>query len=263
MKKFNTALLSLLSVSLIAACSGNTGAELQTVTPDETGEISEEADFDFPEEETIEPTYEEDEDIDEVLSADSDNALYIDFINNYDSYDWDRAYPDSDYGYNAFQLIDLDGDEVLDLVATNTDPDRFDAGMQCYVIVTIRDGKLAISEIVDGVASAGGYRGSKYYIEGEGVIYDESIQAPYGAPGFSVFELADDGVIIPVNGAYFEPDEDFDGDLEKGKWFWDSEEVSSEKIDEIISSYTEMGHCIAFSGIDYVDKETILNTLSK
>ena len=57
MKKFNTALLSLLSVSLIVFCRWNKCYDIYTVICDESGELVEETDIGFPEEETIEPTY--------------------------------------------------------------------------------------------------------------------------------------------------------------------------------------------------------------
>ena len=89
---------------------------------------------------------------------------YYNFVLNYNSYEWEKTYPDVDYGWDSFQLVELDGDDYPELVATHADSQtRVYGGMQCYLIVDFHDDVLVINEIADGVASAGGYRGEKYF----------------------------------------------------------------------------------------------------
>lgn len=210
---------------------------------------------------------------DDGVFEDTDNLYqaYYDFIKNPYSYEWDgiifemnKADSDFDYEWDSFRLVDFDGDNSDELIVTNRSDDRPEAGMQYYLIIDWYDGKIEITELEDGVASAGGYRGTKYYIPGKGIIYDVSVSAPYGNPGFDVYELSE-GKFKHSAGGYVDPDPDYDnpGEYDKGTLYWDGKEVSVEKFKELEAEYSDNYSGIALEEIDYLEKERILEILEK
>ena len=199
--------------------------------------------------------------------SDLDNAevyqAYADFIDNYTSYEWEKIYDVEDYGWNAFALIEFDGDADPELIATNTDEmGRVDGGMQCYLIVDYTGDGFHIMETSDGVASAGGYRGTKYYVPGAGIVYDLSNDAPLGAPGASIFTYQN-GTLEYTNGGYLQADYELEYPecVEKGTWYWDDEEVTEEEYNEKLNAITEDQSGIALAGIHYGTREQFLSGL--
>ena len=196
-----------------------------------------------------------------------ENSLqaYSYFVENYKNFEWDKLYPGMDYELDAFALICLDYEEGFELIASNTDPDkRFDVGMQSYVIVDYENNHYCINEVRDGVASAGGYRGEKFYIMNSGIIYDISSDAPYHAPGASVYEYVN-GKLEYKEGGYLEPSPDYEypDNLENGTWYWNDEEITKEEYDEKVNVYTQNEHSEALGKISYLSKDDMLRFLMK
>lgn len=194
-----------------------------------------------------------------------ENSLqaYSYFVKNYKNFEWDKLYPRMDYELDAFALICLDYEEGFELIASNTDPDkRFDVGMQSYVIVDYENNHYCINEVRDGVASAGGYRGEKFYIMNSGIIYDISSDAPYHAPGASVYEYVN-GKLEYKEGGYLEPSPDYEypDNLENGTWYWNDEEITKEEYEEKVRAYTEHVASEALGKISYLSKDDMLKFL--
>lgn len=190
---------------------------------------------------------------------------YYNFVLNYNSYEWEKTYPDEDYGWDSFQLVELDGDDYPELVATHADSQtRIDGGMQCYLIVDFCENSLVINEIADGVASAGGYRGEKYYIPKKGIIYDRAMWAPYGTQSDSVYEM-EEGKIKEKDYGYFAPDVDseYPDNLEKGIWYWNEKVVTEEEYNDNLNAATDNLSGKAFCKTYYLDKDSILSELSR
>ena len=189
---------------------------------------------------------------------------YAYFILNSDKFEWYKFYDDEYYAFDGFKLVDLDSDTDFELIATISRENRFDYGMQTYVIVDFDHEMFFINEIRDGVAGGGGYRGDKYYIEGQGIIYDISYNAPYGAPGASVYAY-EKGKLVFTVGGYVDPNSDYEypENIENGTWYWDSDEVSKEEYNENLNKATLNLSGKAFNKIDYLDKETMLSLLTK
>ena len=188
---------------------------------------------------------------------------YYKFVLNYNSYEWEKTYPDVDYGWDSFQLVELDGDDYPELVATHADSQtRVDGGMQCYLIVDFCDNALVINEIADGVASAGGYRGEKYFIPEKGIIYDRAMWAPYGTPSDSVYEM-EDGTVKEKDYGYFAPDVDseYPDNLENGIWYWNEKVVTEEEYNDNLNAATDNLSGKAFCEIYYLDKDSIISEL--
>ncbi|MCR5209774.1 MAG: hypothetical protein K6C99_06160 [Lachnospiraceae bacterium] len=207
----------------------------------------------------------------DTTSAGSDAYdLFYDFAVNPYEFEWDGLYHDRyvydgvDYGWKDFALVDLDGDGNEELIATNTDGEnRPDAGMQSYLIAYCKDGKFAISELADGVASAGGYRGTKCYLPGRGIIYDDSFSAPYGAPAFCIYRLKD-GVFEYSEEGYLSPafDYDYPECLEKGEWHVGDKTVTEEEYKDEFNRLTDNNSGIALGEIEYISRDEMLDILS-
>lgn len=238
-----------------------TEQETQSISSSET-EISEET------EETIteETVHEKENSL--VVPEENPYQEYYTFIQNIYDYEWDGRYYEIyvnqgiEFGWDSFQLIDLDGDNSDELIVTDRSEDRQDAGMNYFLIVDWYDGEIVITELADGVASAGGYRGTKYYLPGMGKIYDISMSAPYGCPGFSAYEFSNGSYEYSLGG-YLEPNPEFDypDNWDNGTWHWNNEEVSEEEYYELEAEYTDNYSGIALEDIDYVDEESMLSIL--
>lgn len=195
---------------------------------------------------------------------------YYNFILNYNDYEWDGRYCNmvssqgEDYGWDSFQLIDFDGDGSDELIVSNRSDNRLDAGMQYYLIVDWYDGEIVITELCDGVASAGGYRGKKYYLPGKGIIYDDKFSAPYGNPGFSVYKFSE-GKFEFGEGGNLEPNREFEypENLGNGTWYWDGKEVTEEEYKKLTEENSDNFSGIALEDIDYLDKDSMLDILEK
>ncbi len=198
----------------------------------------------------------------------SGNTLYdeyIDVINNYKNEDWEIK-------FDKFALIDLDGDEVPELFATGAYADEdYMGGMQPYLIVGHNEKGDVINDILaDGVAGAGGYRGTLYYLPGLGKIHDSAVYAPFGSPSDTIYIMKDGKIDTLVSG-YFEVDagnlpEDIDDDfdiLDYGQWYWDGVPVDEGEYKKHFVEVIENTHGTALCDIDYMGKNEILKVLEE
>lgn len=213
------------------------------------------------------------DDYDIIESGTVGNGMYeqyYEFVSDPYKFAWDGVYydryvyDDLDYGWKDFALIDFDGDGSDELIATNEDWEtRVDAGMQYYLIASYYDGKLVITELGDGVASAGGYRGTKCYLPGKGVIYDDAFSAPLGAPSFSIYRLQN-GSFEYTEGGYVSPDFDLDYPecLDKGEWHVGDSIVTEEEYYKAFKELTDDNSGIALEDIEYIGKDEMLKELS-
>lgn len=257
---------SLTAVSiLLCSCSDakETSATTAEITKEETTAASEE--ISESETEETEDT-EETEASEETVAKDPEMyRAYYDFVSDPGSYEWDGTtiYFD-DYNWDSFILEDIDGDGSEELIATNLDPDRFESSMQYYLVVGYYDGSLRISELRDGVASAGGYRGTVSYLPGEGVIYDDWISAPDGNPGFTYYKL-ENGEVLNEGGGYLEPDQDYEypESFENGTWTWGALVVTEEEFNDYVKEITKDDSGIPLSSIGYISQAQMLDELQK
>ncbi len=137
--------------------------------------------------------------------------------------------------WDGFSLIDLDDDGIFELFATCINGDREDPGIQPYMIASHNDkGVVVNDELQDGVAGAGGYRGTLYYLEGLGILHESAVYAPLGVPADTVYVM-EDGRISMTDSGYFTADpesdpyaDDFDP-LEHGEWKWNEKTVTEDE----------------------------------
>ncbi|WP_022763587.1 hypothetical protein [Butyrivibrio sp. AD3002] len=172
--------------------------------------------------------------------------------------------------WDGFQLIDLDEDGTPELFATCTNENRPDPGMQPYMIVGYNDqGVVMNDDLGDGVASAGGYRGTLYYLPGTGKLLDSAIQAPLGLPSDTIYEMKDGSINYTQYGGFdvteYPDDDDYNSwdPMEHGEWNWMNEPVSEDEYKQKFLEATENTSGIAMSEIDYMDKESILKKLKE
>ncbi|MBE5860094.1 MAG: hypothetical protein E7301_08230 [Butyrivibrio sp.] len=198
---------------------------------------------------------------DNTLSAASDNiySQYRSIVEQASSTEWD-----------SFQLIDLDADGTPELFATCTDESRPDPGMQPYMIVGHNaNGIVKNDEFADGVASAGGYRGTLYYIPGTGKLLDSAVNAPLGVPSDTIYEMKDGKIDYTVYGGFevteYPEDDNYDDwdPMEHGEWRWMDETVTEEEYKSKFAEATDNTHGVAMSEIDYMDKDSMLKELEK
>lgn len=159
---------------------------------------------------------------------------FLDIVTGADQAKWDR-----------FALIDLDGDGVFELFATCIDGEREDPGIQPYMIVGHKEEDVIKNdELFDGVAGAGGYRGSLYYLEGKGKLHESMVFAPLGEPADRVY-LLKDGEITETDMGEFEADRttDISGDdwdlYEHGEWHWNGRTVTEDEYKNSLREATD------------------------
>lgn len=184
---------------------------------------------------------------------------YCDIVSGSDPKKWD-----------GFALIDLDGDGVNELFATCIDGEREDEGIQPYMIAGYNkaDDLIVNDELQDGVAGAGGYRGSLYYIECKGILHESMVFAPLGLPADTIYELKDGKTEIKDQGefsvdSYDESEDDSWDPFEHGSWSWNGETVPEEKYNEMLKEATGDTEGSLMSEIDWKDKDAILEELKK
>lgn len=203
-------------------------------------------------------------DSDMASSASADLKAYSDFISDPYSYEWEKiGNPEQEFAWDSFQLVELDGDDSQEMIITCKNETSPDDGLQHYLILDNTDSGLVINEMADGVAAVGGYRGTLYYLPGSAVIYDMSVSAPYGAPGFTLYK-AENGKINYVESGYFNPDHEAGADaMDQGEWYWGSDVVTQEEFDSKVDELSESQSGIAFNEIQYMDKDSMMKELNK
>ena len=176
--------------------------------------------------------------------------------------------------WDSFALVDLDGDGIMELFAANFDGERDDPGICPYMIVA-QDvtGEPVINDdlLFDGVAGAGGYRGSLYLLEGMGRLREVAFYAPLGTPADTIYVM-EDGTIEILDYGYFETDSWGDlGDtsaddwdlFEHGEWKWNDKVVTEEEYDSNLEADLRGARETAFSDLNWLSKEKVLQELKK
>lgn len=171
--------------------------------------------------------------------------------------------------WDGFALIDLDGDGVKELFATCINGEREDQSIQPYMIVGHSDKDTVINdELQDGVAGAGGYRGELYYLEGKGILHESMTFAPLGLPADTVYVLKNGSIEISDTGEFsvesFDDAEDEGWDpLKHGYWSWNGERVDEDRYREMLREATKDTDGLPMSGIEWQDKDTILEEIKR
>ena len=169
--------------------------------------------------------------------------------------------------WDAFRLIDLDGDGLFELFATCFDGEREDPGIQPYMIVGHNDDGVVVNdELYDGAASAGGYRGTLYCLEGTGKLYESISYAPYGTPADRVYSLIDGKITETDIGEFVvDTDSNMGGDdwdpYEHGQWIWNGSAVFEEDYMNSLMEATGDMEGSALSEMEWEDSEGILEEL--
>ncbi len=165
--------------------------------------------------------------------------------------------------WDMFQFIDLTVEDFPSILITSTEEDPTD-DLQNYMLLTFSNAGAVLDEdsLRDGIAGAGGYRGTLYYVPNSGTIYEEIRYAPYNNPSDKVY-LLDNGQIFLYASGYTEPTEEYEGpdDTDHLVWFWNSEEVSADDYECSLKELTQEFTGIPFFNIEYVDKATMLSQL--
>lgn len=182
---------------------------------------------------------------------------YYDIVSKADPKQWD-----------GFALIDLDGDGVNELFATFIDGEREDPGIQPYMIVGYNNTAIINDELQDGVAGAGGYRGTLYYLEGKGILHESMVYAPFGTPADTIYALKDGKIEIMGQGEFtvddFAGSEDEGWDpLEHGSWTWNGQNVTEEEYNGKVREATNDTEGLPMSEIDWKSKEDIQKELER
>lgn len=218
-------------------------------------EISEE---DAPEEEPAEEEGSAEEEPEEEPEAEmSEEELgflyeqYYDIISGLDP-KWDR-----------YQFVYFDQDDFPDVVISSSVPDMND--LTEYMIITRSNAGAELNEdLRDGVAGAGGYRGTLYYVPNEGILYELTSNAPYNNPCDSVY-LLDNGHLTLYASGRTEILDGYEGpdDTEHMIWYWNDVEVTPEEYEENLNAETKNLKGDALSSLFYVDRESMLSRLEK
>ncbi len=186
---------------------------------------------------------------------------YIDIVSEADPKKWD-----------GFVLVDLDGDGVMELFATCINGEREDESIQPYMIVGNNNGETVINdELQDGVAGAGGYRGTLYCLEGKGLLHESMTYAPFGVPADTIYVLKNGKIEISGQGEFsvddYDGTEDDEWDpFEHGSWKWDGESVTEDEYYEKVKEATTDTEGTSMSEMEWKSKEDIqkeLKTLSE
>ncbi len=193
----------------------------------------------------------------EADAAGNKNQDFADFVSGADPKEWD-----------GFALIDLDGDGTDEFFATCLEGEREDPSIQPYLIVGHdQNGKVVINEALqDGIAGAGGYRGTLYYLEGMGLLHESMTFAPFGSPADTVYALRDGTIEISDSGEFsvddFDESEEEGWDpLEHGSWTWNGESVTEEEYYGKLKEATNDTEGLPLCEIEWKNKDTILASL--
>ncbi len=253
MKKSKYLMVGLLTGALVFGACGKTEEKKPEEKKEEAATPTEEV---KPTEKEEIPTEPEDEPEEEPADDEDNGDLsflyeqYYDIISGLDE-TWD-----------LFQFDDLDGDGFPEVFISSSELDMND--LQQYMIITHSNAGAELNEgLSDGVASAGGYRGTLYYVAGSSIVYERASTAPENNPSDNVYLLDNGHLTLYATGetvtqdGYQGPD-----DKEHMTWYWNSEEVTAEKYEELLNAETENLSGEALSDIVYVDRETILENIN-
>ena len=160
----------------------------------------------------------------------------------------------------------MDGDGISELFATclNDNNECYQLYMlQPYMIVGHDENGIVINDdLADGTASAGGYRGTLYYLPGIGKIHDSAMYAPYGTPSDTVY-IMKNGRIELLSSGYFSVDSSDLPDNWSGTWYWNDEIVDENEYNQRLISDLENTTGVALCDINYFGKEEMIKALEE
>ena len=235
----------MISVFALFGCNNKNSAN------DNTGEVNSEASETTKEQAEVSTPEKETPEKQDIYKK------YYDIVSESDQKKWD-----------SFALIDLDGDGIYELFATCIKGEREDESIQPYMIVGHNNDETVINdELQDGVAGAGGYRGTLYYFEGKGILHESMTFAPFGLPADTIYVLNNGKLEISDQGEFSvdsyndEEDEEWDP-LEHGSWAWNEQTVTEGEYNEKLKEATRAMEGFPVSEIEWKDKDVILKELS-
>ncbi len=239
--------------------ANNVNAEEEPeVKEEEKEEVKEDPTVTETEETPVEvtPDDKEPESDPEEAEADEENLEYLyqqyyDIVSGLDD-KWDK-----------FMFVYFDQDSFPDIVVSSSTPNFND--LTEYMIITHSNAGAEVNEdLMDGVAGAGGYRGTLFYVPQKGILYERSNSAPYNNPGDSVY-LLDNGHLTLYATGRTEIMDGYEGpdDIDHLIWYWNDVEVSAEEYEKNLKAETDNLKGDALSGLFYVDKESMLSRLEK
>lgn len=165
--------------------------------------------------------------------------------------------------WDQFMFIYFDQDDFPDIVVSSTVPDIND--LREYKIITHSNAGAEVNDdLRDGVAGAGGYRGTLYYVPQKGILYERTNNAPYNNPSDYVY-LLDNGHLTLYATGRTEIMDGYEGpdDTDHLTWYWNDAEVTPEEYEKKLNEETMNLSGDALSSLFYVDKESMLSRLEK
>lgn len=188
---------------------------------------------------------------------------YYDYIEDLGNVDWEYGSYDGSAVWDSFQLIDMDEDGTEELFIRCNSPKL--EGFILYQIIYYSKNGLEVYEEHDGVAPAGGYRGSLYYLHGTRKIHSYSYSAPYNVPADTIY-LLQGGEEKYVTGGSFSIDydnlpENYTDIYEYGDWMWDDEVVTEDEYKAKFLDAVENINGIELSSIECMSKSEILEKI--
>ncbi|MCR5591523.1 MAG: hypothetical protein K6F73_08315 [Lachnospiraceae bacterium] len=243
---------------IFAGCARASVDSVTVEAPEESTPAEEEASEEKEEKEEEVKAHEEAEDEEEPVKELPGAKIYREFydiVSDADPKKWD-----------AFALLDLDGDEIYELLATNIDGERLDPGMQPYMIVG-HDGDRTFEndELSDGVAGAGGYRGTLLYLPGKGILHESMFFAPFGEPADNIYTMKNGKIELRDSGYFYtdrsvEFDENYDP-LEHGEWSWNNRTVTEDEYKHLLDDATDGIEGEPLSEIGWMSRVKVLREL--
>ena len=86
------------------------------------------------------------------MAPTADLSEYAKFVNDPSSFEWEKlGVSDQAFNWDAFKLIEIDGDETPEMIVTCKDQVGSVDNLQHYLILDNTDNGLVITELADGV----------------------------------------------------------------------------------------------------------------
>lgn len=150
--------------------------------------------------------------------------------------------------YDGFALVKIDKDDVCELVAHRVNALSY---LDEYLILTNVNGTLVSESIADGVASAGGYRGSYSFIPKKGKMYQYSWSSGTGEKYHSVYTFKKGKINeIHCGTETYNP-------YPKVKYQWNNKTVSKKKFKASLKKAINTKKTKAFNQLHYRNRTKI------
>lgn len=152
--------------------------------------------------------------------------------------------------YKKYTLVKLDGDKVPELIG------HYSVEYLDYYIVCSYDGKNVVTqEFQEGVATAGGFRGSLLYIPKKGKILSSSFLAGTGDANDDIYALKK-GKFKRV--AAGESGYEFNGDQH---YTWNNKKVSKKNYNKKLKKVFNKSKGKSFTSLKYISKSKMKKKL--